>query len=163
MISPPARGTSRKRPLRSPKEDGEIDESAQDVLIRHPLLSPGERRIVKGLREHEDELTPKLAADMGRLLSAALSPMPIKAEPMDAKQALEFIVTEMLPRRRQAKRELAAEDARALRRQERELAAALEAENVARGALREMARPTVGSPALLRRQKRNTLGYMEDA
>jgi len=71
---------------------------------------------------------------MGRLLSAALSPMPIKAEPKEAKKALESIVSEMLPRRRKRKvEELAAE-----------AAAALEAENVAADAAR---RPTVGPPS----------------
>ena len=154
---------SRKRSLRSPKEDGEIDETAQDVLIRHPLLSPGERRIVKALREHEDELTPKLAAAMGRLLSAALSPMPLKADVTDAKMALEIIGTEMLPKRRQVRRDLAAEEERGLRQKEREVAAALEAENVARGNARSLVRPAVGSPARVRRQNRNNLGYMEDA
>ena len=91
---------------RSPVEDGEIGETAQDVLIRHPLLTPNERRIVLALREHEDELTPEAAAAMGRMLSAALSPMPVKASPTTAKMALNIMATKMLPQRRNRRAEL---------------------------------------------------------
>ena len=140
----------RVRP-RSPMEDGEIGESAQDVLMRHPLLSPGERRIVKALRAHEEELTPCVAASVGRLLSAALSPMAMKADVSDAKEALEIIATEVLPKRKQQRRKLAHAEERVLRQQEREVAAAIEAENVARGTARAAARPTVGSPRRIRR------------
>ena len=117
MATPPPRGAVRKRP-RSPVEDGEVGETAQDVLIRHPLLSPGERRIVKALREHEDELTPHVAASMGRLLSAALSPMPLKCDVKDAKEALHIMTTEMLPNRRQKRRELAEAEAAGLLKEE---------------------------------------------
>ena len=77
MSTPPQRRLSKRKA--SPKEDGEIGESAADVLERHPLLTPSEGMIVKGLRQYEDEFTPEVSAAIGRLLSAALSPMAIKA------------------------------------------------------------------------------------
>ena len=57
MATPPPRGAVRKRP-RSPVEDGEVGETAQDVLIRHPLLSPGERRsFIEDLDDLESEVS----------------------------------------------------------------------------------------------------------
>ena len=161
MTTPASR---RSRPsARSPKEDGEIGETAQDVLIRHPFRSPGMNRIVKALREHEPELSPQVAAGMGRLLSAALSPMEGKAEPKDAKEALNIIATKMLPERRQQQRELDARQERELRRLQREAAAALEAANMEAGERAMARRPAVGSPERVVRKKRNNYGYMVDA
>ena len=161
MATPPPSRAARKRP-RSPKEDGEIGETAQDVLMRHPLLTPGERRLVKALREYEDELTPDVARSMGRMLSAALSPMPQKLEPKDAKEALEIIATKVLQQRRQQRCELAEAEARELRQRQREAAAAVEAENMTRGAAAVARRPTVGSPKPPPRQERDNHGYMRD-
>ena len=147
---------------RSPVEDGEIGETAQDVLIRHPLLTPNERRIVLALREHEDELTPEAAAAMGRMLSAALSPMPVKASPTTAKMALNIMATKMLPQRRNRRAELVAADQQRLDEATAAAAAAIEAANVARGAAKRARRPQVGSPEPPPRQDRDNLGYMYD-
>ena len=95
-------------------------------------------------------------------LSAALSPLPIKCDVKDAKDALDIMVTEMLPKRRQQRRDLAEQEARELRRQEREVAAALEAENMLRGAAITARRPTVGPATPVPRQYRTNLGYMRD-
>ena len=44
----------RSKRQRSPKEDGEIGETAQDVISRHArFFSPGERRLVSTLRKYE--------------------------------------------------------------------------------------------------------------
>ena len=115
------------------------------------------------LRVHDDTFTPELGSSVGRLLSAALSPMSFKADPEDAKEALHIITTEVLPWRRQRQRELTAEQLRVLQEQERQLAADLEEEATRR--VEQRARMAAQATPLRPppRQKRNNLGYMYDA
>ena len=97
----------RRTPRREPKEDGEVGETAQDVLDRHLHQTPGLRQTIRRLKKNEVELTPASASAAGRLLSAALSPEPWKADKEDAKEALDIMATVMLPRRK-SEREAAA-------------------------------------------------------
>jgi regulator of protease activity HflC (stomatin/prohibitin superfamily) len=156
MATPPPR---KPRP-RSPVEDGEVGETAQDVLIRHPLLSPGERRMVNMLRQHEDVLTPEAAAAMGRLLSAALSPMPIKASPTTAKEALNTMATEMLPQRKRQREEMDEAEQKRLDEEVEQRAAAVEAALMAQGAARAEARAQAGSPEPPPRMYRDFYGNL---
>ena len=150
----------RRTPRREPKEDGEVGETAQDVLDRHLHQTPGLRQTIRRLKKNEVELTPASASAAGRLLSAALSPEPWKADKEDAKEALDIMATVMLPRRKserlqqeqqkQLAEEAAAEDTRL----------AQEAKNMAHGAAWAARKPKAGSPAAPKRQKRTNLGYM---
>ena len=57
---------------RSFKEDGELGETAQDVICRQEVLSPGERKLINNLRKYEDmpELfTPEVVKAVGQMLS----------------------------------------------------------------------------------------------
>ena len=69
---------------------------------------------------------------------------------------------EVLQQRRQQRCELAEAEARELRQRQREAAAAVEAENMTRGAAAVARRPTVGSPKPPPRQERDNHGYMRD-
>ena len=81
------------------KEDGEVGETLNDVLARHPSLSPGMQACLSAISQHSEVISPKVAVAVGRLVSAALSPMPCKADPQDARDALKTVGTEMLPAR----------------------------------------------------------------
>ena len=54
---------------------------------------------LSAISQHSEVISPKVAAAVGRLVSAALSPMPCKADPQDARDALKTVGTEMLPAR----------------------------------------------------------------
>ena len=95
---PPSKKPVPRTP-RSPKEDGEVGETLNDVLARHPSLSPGMQACLSAISQHSEVISPKVAAAVGRLVSAALSPMPCKADPQDARDALKTVGTEMLPAR----------------------------------------------------------------
>ena len=95
---PPSKKPVPRTP-RSPKEDGEVGETLNDVLARHPSLSPGMQACLSAISQHSEVISPKVAVAVGRLVSAALSPMPCKADPQDARDALKTVGTEMLPAR----------------------------------------------------------------
>ena len=113
----------------SPREDGEVGETAQDVLDRHPCCSPQMATCIDALKKYESVMTPGIAKAVGRLLSAALSPLHCKAEPEDAKEALQVVATKMLPERACKKRKADEEQARALEAAANALAATVEREN----------------------------------
>ena len=95
---PPSKKPVPRTP-RSPKEDGEVGETLNDVLARHPILSPGMRQCIDSIYEHAEVITPEVAAAVGRLVSAALSPLACKADPADAAGALASISKRILPER----------------------------------------------------------------
>ena len=115
------------------------------MLDRHPLLSPGEKNIVAALRKYEDEFTPEVGAAVGRLLSATLSPMPIKAEPKDAKEALQIITTVVLPVRREKRLALTKKEEAEAEELAQAARAAMEAANAAKGAARKAKRKAIGA------------------
>ena len=162
MLTPPPRPPRN----RSPKEDGEIGETAQDVIVRNPNITPGMRALINKIREVSDVpeiFTPGVAAAVGRCLSAAMSPMSCKADPKDAKEALELIATEMLPERKSKVDQMAAEDKARLEEAAAAAAAALEAARTAHGAAVAARRPTAGSAERVPKQRRTNHGYLEDA
>ena len=118
------------RPLpESPKEDGEIGETISDLLARHPNLSPGMDKVLNAVNEHQDVLSPQVAAAVGRLLSAALSPLrAVKASPQAAREALGSIATEMLPMRKAKAKQVEQRHAQVLAQLAREAAAEVEKE-----------------------------------
>ena len=163
MLTPPPRPPRRSR---SPKEDGEIDETAQDAIVRKAPVTPGIHAIVKALREHSNApkiFTPVVARMVGQMLSAALDPMPCKMDKKVAKELLNTIATEMLPARKRKFDEMAAEEKARLAQAAAAAAAALEAARFAHGDEVKARRPTVGSAEPVPRQQRNNHGYMYDA
>ena len=130
---------------RSPKEDGEIGETAQDVLDRHPALSPQMATCVSALRDYESELTPGIARAVGKLLSAALSPLQGKAEPEDAVEALQIVATKMLPERACAKRRRQEMHSRNVRAKAEALVAAVQREQKRAGENRKRMREEIAA------------------
>ena len=106
IMSTPRRPPSGRQ--KSPKEDGEIGESLEDVLSRHPHdITPGMGAAVAALRDNEDLLTPQSGAFAGRMASAVLSLMAHKPEPEDAKEAFVEIVYDVEQCRRTRSEEAA--------------------------------------------------------
>ena len=94
-----------RTPRQLPKEDGEVGETFGDLLARHPNLSPGLTQCLRAVNDHEEVLSPRVGQAISTLLSAALSPLPIKGSPRAARAALRSITTEELPiRKAKAKR-----------------------------------------------------------
>ena len=94
---PPSKKPVPRTP-RSPKEDGEVGETLNDVLARHPILSPGMRQCIDSIYEHAEVITPEVAAAVGRLASAALSPrllakltLQMRQEPLPALASAFFL------------------------------------------------------------------------
>ena len=113
----------------SPKEDGEIGETIGDLLARHPNRSPGIDEVLNAVNEHQEVLSPHVAAAVGRLLSAALSPLrAVKASPQAAREALGSIATEMLPIRKAKAKRVEQRHAQLLAQLAREAAAEVEKE-----------------------------------
>ena len=57
------------------------------------------RQCIDSIYEHAEVITPEVAAAVGRLVSAALSPLACKADPADAAGALASISKRILPER----------------------------------------------------------------
>ena len=128
-LPPPRTPAQRGGSPPSPKEDGEIGETISDLLARHPNLSPGMDKALNAVNEHQDVLSPQVAAAVGRLLSAALSPLrAVKASPQAAREALGSIATEMLPMRKAKAKQVEQRHAQVLAQLAREAAAEVEKE-----------------------------------
>ena len=86
MASPSFRTPPRPQ---EPKEDGEVGEKIGDLLQRHGQELKGELgRMVKELDDNVGVFSPATMKMVGRMLSAALSPMPHKASPEHRRRTL---------------------------------------------------------------------------
>ena len=146
--------------LDSPKEDGEVGETLGDIVRRHQLdITPEVEHLYSAMHTGYEFMGPDTASNSARLLSAILSPMPHKATPADAKQALRCITHYVLPQRRRTRAEekafqmaLDAELARAV-------AEKMEEERAERRE-RKRALRSKPSPKALRRKERNNYGIL---
>ena len=78
-------------PPRSPKEDGEVGETARYVVARHPGLTSPPMQVYRRIEELSDHATPGLDRVVDRAMSAALSPMEgVKCSPSTALEALQW-------------------------------------------------------------------------
>ena len=91
----------------SPKEDGEIGETLQDVVQRHQsshCLNSPPMLAYKTIESLAADLTPGLARVTGRCLSAALSPVDgLKASPTTAMEGLEAVKVSLMERKEKRK------------------------------------------------------------
>ncbi|MDC0525402.1 hypothetical protein OAO87_00290 [bacterium] len=155
MASPSFRTPQRRT---EPKEDGEVGEKIGDLLRRHGQELGGELgSMVKELDDNVGVFSPATMKMVGRMLSAALSPMPHKASPEEALEALETFTSEHLPLRRRAKAKAKALQADADRQAAEALSERILEEIARREALMQRKR-ALGSPEPMQRKKRNTLG-----
>ena len=155
MASPSFRTPPRPQ---EPKEDGEVGEKIGDLLLRHGQQLKGELgRMVKELDDHADAFSPATMKMVGRMLSAALSPMPHKASSEEALEALDTFTAEHLPLRRRAKSKAKALQAEADRQAAEAVSERILEEIARREALLQRKR-ALGSPEPMQRKKRNNFG-----
>ena len=76
----------------SPKESGEVGETVDDILSRHPdfdgLPGPRVKAIVRRIKQYEEHMTLDLADAVERLVSVAFSLIPGRLQREDAEAAL---------------------------------------------------------------------------
>ena len=131
-----------------------------DILLRHGQELGGELgRMVKELDDNVGVFTPSCMKMVGRMLSAALSPMPHKASPQEALEALQTFTSEHLPLRRRAKSKAKALQAEVDRQAAEALSERILEEIARREALMQRKR-ALGSPQPMRRKKRDNYGYL---
>ena len=155
METPPARLSKARA---SPKEDGEHGETIGDLLRRHGHELDGELgTMVKELRENVDVFGPRTIQMVGRMLSAALSPMPDKASPQDAIEALRTFTSESVPERRATRGKAKVKKERIDKETAEAVSERIMEEVARREALMERKR-ALGSPQVIKRKKRDNLG-----
>ena len=146
-----------RKQQKSPKEDGELGETLDDVLRRHPSdLSPGFGSAVQALRGNESLLTPNSGGAAGRLASAVLDPMPSKIDSEDAKSAFCDMAYDMLPRRRSRK-----DEKRFMAELDKQCAEAVQEKmDMERGEYRRSLRDHKPHVGKVKRRKRDNYGYL---
>ena len=143
-----------------PKEDGEVGETIRDVLLRHGQELDGKLGdMVKELEDHVELFGQNTLRMVGRMLSAALSPMPHKASPEEAGEALDFFVAENLPLRKSARKKAMAKQL-SLERQNAEEMRDRIMKEIARKTENKRRKRELKAPEAPERKKRDNYGNL---